>query len=246
MGILHLKSVKSVNSFFATCKIFVFPRLIGKKTRTNMKKKVMKWYLPTMLVCVMSITVGCSVGDEDAFPDIMEADKGEMISNSIYEGEWSVNKQVVDTARMVVSGSVSVRLPESYLLGLLQTDGLNSGLDKAAPEPTNKPTKIRLTEQGYSDKSVYMAFDVYKTDSYSFQQLYCSCSFEAVINGSTCTISLLSKEYASAVFQQDAGQWTLAVPVIVLSITDRGSGEHWEVTLPVSITLYYNTKTRIG
>ena len=197
------------------------------------------------MATVLITTAGCSKGDENAYADANPQHTNNLnVGKSIYEGEWSVNKQVVDTARMVVSGSVSVRLPESYLLGLLQTDGLNSGLDKA--EPTNKPTKIRLTEQGYSDKSVYMAFDVYKTDSYSFQQLYCSCSFEAVINGTTCTISLLSKEYASAVFQQDAVQWTLAVPVNVLSITDRGTGEYWEVTLPVSITLYYNTKTRIG
>lgn len=210
-----------------------------------MKKNRMKWYLPTLMAAMMMME-GCGAGDGDSYVDLRGRDFKDEVISAVFEGEWTVNKQVVDTARMVVSGSVSVRLPESYLLGLLQTDGLNSGLDKAAPEPTNKPTKIRLTEQGYSDKSVYMAFDVYKTDSYSFQQLYCSCSFEAVINGSTCTISLLSKEYASAVFQQDAGQWTLAVPVNVLSITDRGSGEHWEVTLPVSITLYYNTKTRIG
>lgn len=196
--------------------------------------------LPSLLVCVTGMMVGCSVSDEE-YVDLRPHADNSMIINSTFEGEWSVNKQVVDTARMVMGDKVRVHLPEDYLLGLLLTN--EEASTKAQPD--HKPTEITLTEQGYSDNSIYLMFDSPKTEGSDGQLMFCSSSFGAVIGGAPCNVSLLSKENASAVMQQTSGQWTLAIPIDAIRVTDRNTGQQRVVKMPIAFTLYYNTKRRL-
>ena len=109
-----------------------------------MNKKIMKMLLPSLLVCMISMMAGCSVNDEeyvDLRPRIADSEVF-----YIYDGEWSVNRQVVDTARMEVraNGKIEVRLPEHYLLSLCFPDKTDMAI-----ETSNSASLIEVHEQGY-------------------------------------------------------------------------------------------------
>lgn len=223
------------------CKIFVFSRLIEKNT--GMNKKIMKMLLPSLLVCVISMMAGCSVNDEE-YVDLRPRISDDIVYNSIYEGEWSVNRQVVDTARMVVkeSGEIQVRLPERYLLSLCFTDNTDMAI-----ETSNLASLIEVHEQGYSETSQYMSVGSQTTQTNEAETFFVNCTFMATIDRKPFYISLLSKENATAVIQNTTGQWTLGIPIDCFFITNLVLSTHESkfVELPHTITIYYNTKRRI-
>ena len=205
-----------------------------------MKKLLSTWCLLAMTVGTMMVMTGCSVGDDADSTDLPTAqpDNEAIVAESIYEGVWTVNKQVVDTARLVVSETMQVRLPERYLLSLCSF---------VSAEPCNTPTLIRLWTQGYSKQSQYHSFSASNTETADGQMIFNTCAFYANINGTMCRISLLSKDInANAVLQNATGQWTLVIPISAFLVRDLTTGESnmWE--LPNTITIYYNTKQRIG
>jgi hypothetical protein len=199
-----------------------------------------------LLIGIMIAMAGCSVGDTDGSADYnTEASSSNAAGWGVYEGEWTVNKQVVDTARLVVAATMRVRLPEQYLLGLC----FPGSMDKTSPidvKPGNTTAKIGFMEQGYSEQSLYMAFTATTTQTADAQLLYNTCSFEAVVNGVPCRIGLLSKENGSAVLRNMSGQWTLAIPVSAFLVTDLTTGQSDTRELAGTTTIYYNTKQRIG
>ena len=223
------------------CKIFVFSRLIEKNT--GMNKKIMKMLLPSLLVCVISMMAGCSVNDEE-YVDLRPRISDDIVYNSIYEGEWSVNRQVVDTARMVVrdNGKIEVRLPERYLIGLCFTDNTDMAI-----ETSNLASLIEVHEQGYSETSQYMSVGSQTTQTNEAETFFVNCTFMATIDRKPFYISLLSKENATAVIQNTTGQWTLGIPIDCFFITNLVLSTHESkfVELPHTITIYYNTKRRI-
>ena len=223
------------------CKIFVFSRLIEKNT--GMNKKIMKMLLPSLLVCVISMMAGCSVNDEE-YVDLRPRISDDIVYNSIYEGEWSVNRQVVDTARMVVkeSGEIQVRLPERYLIGLCFTDNTDMAI-----ETSNLASLIEVHEQGYSETSQYMSIGSEKAQTNEAESFFVNCSFIATIDRTPYLIQLLSKEFATAVMQNTSGQWTLSIPIDSFILTNAllSAYKPEVVELPQTITIYYNTKTRI-
>ena len=195
--------------------------------------------LPSLLVCMISMMVGCHVSDEeyvDLRPPIADSE-----IFYIYDGEWSVNKQVVDTARLVLSGdgTIRIRLPESYLLGLFSHEN-------APFVPANRPTTINIYQQGYSEQSQYMSFNSNALKDKNEKICYSTSSFLATIGGEACIIGILSYENATAVIQNATGQWTLGIPIDAFLVTSQQTGQSTEYRLPIPVMLYYNTKKRIG
>lgn len=219
----------------------IFP--FNRKTHTGMNKKVMKRLLPSLLVCVVSMLAGCSINEEE-YVDLRPRVDDSVIIHGIYEGEWSVNRQVVDTARMVVraNGEIEVRLPESYLLGLCIPEDTDEVI-----EPTNMTTSIEVYQQGYSETSQYMSVGSQTTQTIEAETFFVNCTFRATIDRKPFYISLLSKESATAVIQNTTGQWTLGIPIDCFFITNLVLSTHESkfVELPHTITIYYNTKRRI-
>lgn len=217
----------------------------------NMNKLLRIW-------CLLSITLvtGCSVGDDAYYTELRGMNEGNdyeaFMAEGTYEGEWTVNKQVVDTARLVVNKDMMlVRLPESYLLTYFYAFNLpvdSSGkpdhekMSEMTYVPQNTPIKILVSEQGYSEVSQYMTF---KSATYS-QSNYSVCSFDAIICGEHCRISLLSKENATAVLQNATGQWTLGIPIDAFLVMNLDTDEQTIKELSNRVTIYYITRRRIG
>ena len=208
-----------------------------------MNKKIMKMLLPSLLVCMISMMVGCHVNDEeyvDLRPRI--ADDSEIIYN--FDGEWSVNRQVVDTARMELreNGKIEVRLPEHYLLSLCFPDKTDMAI-----ETSNSASLIEVHEQGYSETSQYMSIGSDMTQTNEAETFFINSSFMAAIDRTPYSIQLLSREYATAVIQNTTGQWTLSIPIDGFLLTNLflSSRETELVELPQTVTIYYNTKRRI-
>lgn len=204
--------------------------------------------MTALLVAALATMSGCSIdGDEGAKADMQSQQSDERVYiTGIYEGEWTVNKQVVDTARMVVraNGEILLRLPESYLLGLCFPDRT----DTSPVEPGNTAGLIGLDQQGYSETSQYMSFASEKLQAADAGRFFVSCSFMATIGDKPYSIGLLSYETATAVVQNATGQWTIGITVNAFSLTNLilPANEPEQVKLlPNTVTIYYNTKQRI-
>ena len=200
----------------------------------------MKMLLPSLLVCVISMMAGCSVNDEE-YVDLRPRVDDFMYVNGIFEGEWSVNKQVVDTARMVISenGEIEVRLPEDYLLGLCFPYGNENN------KSSNMTNLIEVYPLGYSEQSQYMAMNSNTQKDKDAKVYFNTCSFQATIGDELCSIDLLSYENATAVLQNATGQWTLGIPIDAFLIKNQQTGRGTKRELSIPVTLYYNTTKRI-
>ena len=202
--------------------------------------------LPMLLTAIMSLTIACSTDDADAYSytdkttNYMADEEG-----AIYEGEWTVNQQVVDTARLVVANNMlQLRLPEDYLFSTYILPRITS--ENGAYEFDNDPIDIHVAPQGYSETSQYMSFSSETLQSNDSPRWYTPGSFLAL--GSTpYQILLLSKENATAVYQNTTGQWTLGIPIDGFLLTNLFLSTHQSelMELPITVTIYYNTKRRI-
>ena len=213
----------------------------------NMNKLLRTCCLTVITVATMAMVTGCSAEDDADKAAMNESYSHDgIVGEGIYEGEWTVNKKVVDTARLVVSATIQVRLPEEYLLGLCYPDYMDKS-SSLTVEPYNTPSSIQLLAQGYSEQSLYHSFASTNTQAIDGKILFNTCSFNAIINGTACRVSLLSKDNnGSAVLHNATGLWTLAIPISAFLITNLETGESTTKELPITTTIYYNTKQRIG
>lgn len=219
------------------CKIPAFYRLKSKLTSTMMK--TMKRYgVAALVAAALTAVAGCQpgVGDDDTAGTYQQSDPAYNVG--VYEGEWSVNRQVVDTARMTVTGATTIhlRLPHDYLAGLCYPG--------ATAEAANEPAVIKVREQGYSEQSLYMAF-VSMQVAFNTQLYFNTCSFEATVGNERWRVGLLSRENASAVQQIATGMWSLAIPIDGFQVTNLETGRTEERRLNTPTILYYNTKGRV-
>ena len=149
----------------------------------NRSKKTV--WLPMLLTAaIMSLAAACSTDDSDAYGDKAGSIAGAMEEGgvAIYEGEWTVNHQVVDTARLVVKGSVlQLRLPEEYLLSTYILPCLTD--KNGVYELDNIPVEIQVVPQGFSEMSQYMSLASGTVQSNDALRWYAPCSFMAL--GST-------------------------------------------------------------
>lgn len=210
-----------------------------------MKKNRMKWYLPTLMAAMMMME-GCGAGDGDSYVDLRGRDFKDEVISAVFEGEWTVNKQVVDTARLTVSGdrTLRVRLPENYLLGLCFPNGTDKS--NATPiVPANIQSTVEIYPQGYSEQAQYNDFYSTTIKDENAKNSFRTCFFLATVGGELCSINLLSYENATAVMQTANGQWTLGIPVNTFLVTNQATNQSVEHKLSIPVTLYYNTKERV-
>lgn len=198
-------------------------------------------YLLILWAAGLLLTVACTndsdmVGMEISLPD----DYSNTRSAGVYDGEWTVNKQVVDTARLEVFYELKLRLPEDYLTRLCFPD--KSGAD--SPQPKGIPMMVRPITQGYSQQMALYAFLTMMKDN-GKKALYGSGYFYVTIHDTDYRIDLLCSESSSSVFRLDTQLWTIAIPVSGFLIVNTATNEEQEQSLSAPITIYYNAKTRI-
>ena len=184
------------------------------------------------------LTVACS-NDSDKMVDIKYLEE-RWGAEGIYDGEWTVNKQVVDTARMEVFDKLKLRLPEEYLTRLCFPD--KSGAD--SPQSKGVPMVVQLQTQGYSEQMELYTFLTMMKDG-GGKALYGSGYFYVTIADTAYRIDLLCSESSSSIFRLDTGLWTIAIPIRGFLIVNTMTNEEREQPLPQPVTIYYNAKQRI-
>jgi len=208
-----------------------------------------KWTI-ALLTLIAVILTGCAAGDANEEVNMKDANINTANEGyGIYDGEWTVNKQVVDTARLVVTDKLSIRLPENYLTSLCfqsnQKDINSVTFINGAVKPQGHPADIRFSVQGYSEVAQFSTFLPTMVNS-GRETYYIPSSFNVTINDRAYRVDLLSSENGNIIYRTDTGLWTIAISVNGFIVTSLETKEQFERQLPIVTTLYFNTKKRIG
>ena len=206
-----------------------------------------------LLVWLMALTVftACSKGGDDYMINYYhdkgttgatggKGEKGDKGDFEVYDGEWTVNKQVVDTARLELSGMLKLRLPEAYLTQLCFPD--RSGAEE--PKPKGLPMEAKLLAQGGSSQMELYSF-ITKIDDSSGVVFYGAGYFYVTMDGADYQIDLLCSESGSVIFRWDTEMWTIGIPIKRVLITNMSTYKVQQKPLSTPVTIYYNTKQRI-
>ena len=208
----------------------------------NMNKKGMFSLIATLLTACM--LTACSAGDAEdaAFNDKNAA----VVYNGVFDGEWTVNKQVVDTARLEVTDVLKIRLPEAYLGTSCFEEEYFSSLAHSI-KYKGVPTVIQFKDQGYSDYATFLSVWTPKDPKeFSGRGLFFNqASFYATINGVDYRVDLLSDELGFAMYLYDNGLWTIGFFVNSFLVTNLETQEEQVRTPHSPIPLIYNAKNRI-
>ena len=184
----------------------------------------------------------CSDFENDETAEVMYAASPQY---AVYDGEWTMNKQVVDTARLEVTKVLKVRLPEKYL-GTLCFGGEYADDNHALSisEYKGQPISIPYRYEGYSTNAVFSSIPSTEK-SYDGVMLFNNVSFTVAIDGVDHRVDLLSGEPGNAVYRNDNDQWTIGITVTSFYVTNLETREGQVHTPNTPIVLYYNTKNRI-
>ena len=198
-------------------------------------------YLLMLWAAGLLLTVACTndsdmVGEQISLPD----DYSNTRSAGVYDGEWTVNKQVVDTARLEVFYELKLRLPEDYLTRLCFPD--KSGAE--SPQHKGTPMEARLLKSGYTQQMELYSFLTMMKDS-GGKTLYGAGYYYVTIADTDYRIDLLCSESGNSIFRLDTLLWTIAIPVSGFLIVNTATNEEREQPLATPVTIYYNAKTRI-
>lgn len=198
-----------------------------------------------LLFSLLALLTACSVEDDDSNAEYMYGNDS-VVPQALYDGEWTVNKQVVDTARLEVNGVLKVRLPEDYLTRLCfaELSSVTSGKAETMTVLKGQPAVIHFTDQGYTTTTSFANIGVAES-SLNGVVMFSHASFTVALNGVDYRMELLSKEPGTAVYRNDTGLWTIAIPVSAFLVTNLNTQEESEHQLPSAVTIYYNAKKRI-
>lgn len=206
-----------------------------------------------LLFSLLGLLAACSV--EDAEDNFYYLDDNNAVHQALYDGEWTVNKQVVDTARLEVNEVLKVRLPENYLANLcfsvvseknMFSDGTGvlTAVGESVSTLKGQPAVIYFRDQGYSSTASFA--DIGLTESnYNGEVVFNNASFTIAIGGVDYRVGLLSNDPGTAVYRNDTGLWTIAIPISAFLVTNLNTREESELQLPSAVTIYYNAKKRI-
>ena len=222
-------------------------------------KKVCRMRRTFIHCLVVWFTVGlvASCSKEDADEDIEAHTKA--IQNdyvkTVFEGEWSVNTHVVDTARLETTNVLKLRLPEEFLVSRCfphNEDPSGYHYDSASEEkaayekvePKGVPVSMKMQVQGYSDNGQYNTYyaSLLGTAGYKPEALF----FYVTKDEIDYRIELLSDESVTSIYRADTGLWTIAIPIKGFLITNLETMEQRTQELFTPITIYYNAKSCIG
>ena len=184
-----------------------------------------------LLMMLVAGLVACTGGD-----DGFDADNSEMllpVNEGIgeFEGEWIIDQQVVDTARLVITNEhFQLRLPEEqllrYVLGLLSSGGdvSNSGsptlsydyvsdYQEAYEASNNSLWGYHL--QGFSENKAYYEFYDTLIDS-TDQNAFSVCSGKVYFIRDneevfSWPLAFYSNESKVAIFDRDTKLWTIKI-----------------------------------
>ena len=211
--------------------------------------------LLALCMTALMLFAACAPGGEDENPEMQtidpyekggksEKDGSDAVQLMIYDGEWTVNKQVVDTARLEVSDRLKLRLPEGYLgVCCFEKEYLSSSNPKII-EYKGHPAAILLKNTGYTDAANYYTFRS-TAEIYGGVLLFSQASFIVDIDGVEHLVSLLSREPGNVIFRYDNGLWTIGLTINAFSIMNLETSEVEMRTPRTVISLYYNAKERI-
>ena len=202
--------------------------------------KIMRLGLTALLA--WGFLTACSDFENDETAEVMYAASPQY---AVYDGEWTMNKQVVDTARLEVTKVLKVRLPEKYL-GTLCFGGEYADDNHALNigEYKGQPISIPYRYEGYSTNAVFSSIPSTEK-SYDGVMLFNNVSFTVAIDGVDHRVDLLSGEPGNAVYRNDNDQWTIGITVTSFYVTNLETREEQVHTPNTPIILYYNTKNRI-
>ena len=209
-----------------------------------MKRRRYTGWLMAMLAAGVLMLSACSEGSEG----LSAAESGNYAQSdsragSVFTGEWTVDKQVVDTARLEVAEALRVRLPEAYLVSLCFGSVTDNVSEAAAIEPLGIAATIEIRDQGYTNGAVFSGF-VPSAEKSGGVTLYRTACFAVSVNGDRYLVELLSTENGTAVYRADTMGWTIVIPIGRFRITNVLTREVREQRLGKPVTLYYNTKER--
>jgi len=186
----------------------------------------------------------CSTDDTNDQMVVYDLENITYGGQGIYEGEWTVNKQVVDTARLKVTNVFKVRLPEAYLGFLCFEEEYYSSVNPSIIEYRKQPVTLSYIDQGYTTNAIFSSFSSTEK-SYNGTMLFTNVSFTVAINGVDHQVDLLSEEPGSAVFRNDNGLWTIGITINNFLVTNTQTHEVQMRAPHAPIALYYNAKKRI-
>lgn len=208
-----------------------------------MKRKVIITCLLPLLAVSIQMLAACSVDDVDDFTNMATQDQ--VGRDAVYDGEWTVNKQVVDTARLEVTDVLKLRLPEFYLgISCFEKEHVTSVGPFHSFEYKGLPTIIAYKDQGYTDYALYNSLTATEKD-YNETLLFNHASFIVAIDGVDHRVDLLSDEPGNAIYRYDTGQWTIGFTINTYNVTNLDTFEEQVRTPHKPFTLYYSTKNRI-
>ena len=203
-------------------------------------------WLTAIMAAGMLILTACSTDEADAGAQYMDNVPHE---NAVYDGEWTIDKQVIDTARLeVLPTGLRLRLPESYLTVLcFDKEALSSAWPfqyECMAQPMAQPVVIPFRDQGYTNNAKYATMTTTEK-SFDGMTIYSPASFSITVNSASYRVALLSNEPANAVYRNDNGLWTIGIPIERFLVTNTATNEEQVRTPHNPFTLYYNAKERI-
>lgn len=196
-------------------------------------------YLFILWATALLLTAACA-NDSDMMADIKNLEERSG-AEGIYDGEWTVNKQVVDTARMEVFDKLKLRLPEEYLTRLCFPD--KSGAD--SPQSKGIPMEVKLLTQGYSEQMELYNFFYEMFHLKDGEQVYSIGYYYVTIAGVDYRINLRGNDYGNAIFRLDTSLWTAGLSIKSFMVSEINKNVWREQPLATPVTIYYNAKQRI-
>jgi len=190
-----------------------------------------------LVVTMTLLTVSCSQ-EEDQIRDLQaQIDKTKKFM--IYDGEWTVDKQVADTARLSIRSdlaAVMLEFPVIYLSNLFFQNEDSLIVTQWYLYPLN------LTEQAFSEIGNYHI--IIPADRFGESE-YIIGGFQVTKNHITKEVMLITNEMGNGIYRLDTGLWTISFTISSYYISNGATGESSLNPLPEPITLYYNAKKRI-
>lgn len=190
-----------------------------------------------LVVTMTLLTVSCSQ-EEDQIRDLQAQIDGTK-KFMIYDGEWTVDKQVADTARLSIRSdlaAVMLEFPVIYLSNLFFQNEDSLIVTQWYLYPLN------LTEQAFSEIGNYHI--IIPADRFGESE-YIIGGFQVTKNHITKEVMLITNEMGNGIYRLDTGLWTISFTISSYYISNGATGESSLNPLPEPITLYYNAKKRI-
>ena len=207
----------------------------------------------TLAILITAVLTACTTDDAEGFSEMEMAYPN--FPTTLYDGEWTVDHQKIDTARLEVSNVLKVRLPEQYLTRCYLREHYDlfsepwyyavDGVSDFSPfRYTHQPTSVSYQVQGYSESTkLYLA----QTSTYTAagKTFYVAGGYQFELNHIHYSVNIISDTAPTIIHRLDTGLWTIAITIRDFHITNLNTG--LQIILPQQspLTIYYNATRRL-